>query len=95
MSEPTPPLVWIEWEDACSTDGWTHASDKVAQLRKVVTVGYVKEETDQVLSVAGSKTDDDFACIMHVPKSCITRRESMLPPLLVCIDQRAEDLRHG
>lgn len=78
----TPPLVFIEWDDASGSDGWIRAEKLIEsddKLARIKTVGYlVHEDKDSItLTMAHDTTNNNFGAFMSVPKSCIRKRKKI------------------
>ena len=63
--------VIVHWTDSSSIDGWTWRSDMEMKLAEITTIGFLVEETANLLCVASSVHDDDqFNGIIFIPKIC-------------------------
>jgi hypothetical protein len=93
--KPSFPLVWIEWNDAATIDPWTPIDDLDVEPQRCVSVGFLVRESAEAVCVSVSVGGDDACGSIVIPKGCITRREPMLSPIFVAIDQRLEEMRHG
>lgn len=69
----------IEWTDARSEDGWAELKDLDMRCAAITTVGYLIEETTDLICLAASKDDrtGQVAGIMYIPKVCIRNRSSL------------------
>lgn len=72
----TAELEIIWWVDSRSDDGWTSREDLDIRAAQITTVGFVIEETDDVLCLANSKCahTNQLSGIMFIPKACIRKR---------------------
>lgn len=86
MREPKKPtrprLVRIEWIDSEHTEGWSDVDDLREQFRKhgldrIISVGYVVDETTKYVLLAG--------CLQHNWRDEITRGARFLCVPRVCI----------
>lgn len=66
------PLVEVYWTDAETDSGWEHPGEKNPTVPLVVTVGFLVNETDQLVSIA-STTGEDRAhnSRIQIPKGMI------------------------
>jgi hypothetical protein len=59
------PAEWIEWYDHCSLEGggWRDMNDwdQLGPLR-IVSLGFVVRETDEIVVIVPHYTDDDKGC---------------------------------
>lgn len=66
-------VVEVTWVDACLESGWSkinpHPKPEVCH-----TVGYVVGETPDLLSLAGTVSDDEANGVMTIPKAWIRKR---------------------
>ena len=73
MSQPR--LVRVDWDDACSNDGWrpTDTLDKAERL-KIQSVGFVIRSNKKEMVLAQSLSEiDNVSCTMAIPKGCIRK----------------------
>lgn len=66
-------IIYIEWNDAVSADGWSDTSEIEPELALIVTVGILIKETDDIITVGLNQdiTNEKHSCIMHIPKPWI------------------------
>jgi hypothetical protein len=71
--------VRITWMDAKSTDGWTYMHELEMKLAEITTVGFLVEETKDLICVASSVCgDNQFNGIIFIPKSSISDQEHLV-----------------
>ena len=66
------PMVYVEWLDSCSTDGWRNHYAPVSTIR---SVGWLVEEADDHLKIS-AHFDGGEGCaphcdVMTIPKQAI------------------------
>ena len=73
--------VMVTWVDARSEDGWTELSELDVRVARINTVGYVVDETEDILCVAGSvdEVTKQVSGLMFIPKVCIINKCSLTP----------------
>ena len=70
-------LVSVEWQDAGMTPGWTD-SHKAAELRDIVSVGWILYKDKKVLKIAqtiapSTANASSYADILCIPRGWIKR----------------------
>ena len=71
-------LVAVYWIDACTTAGWEPHEDNVKQTEPyygpsfVVSVGYIIDDRDTHVTVAGTVNEGSSSCdAISIPRCCI------------------------
>jgi hypothetical protein len=74
-----PPTEICCWLDARSDDGWTEQTDLDMRVAKITTLGFVVQETEEVLCIAASLDErtGQVSGIMYIPKQCVLSRRSI------------------
>jgi hypothetical protein len=75
-------LVLLHWEDAITpTDGWTDITELKSELANCVSVGFVVEETDKLISIvshiSGDEDGTDIDGSLVVDKAWIKERQDL------------------
>lgn len=70
----------VVWKDACSEDSWTPESDIEPANSTIISIGILVKETSEVLTLGLNfdQTSGNWSCIIHIPKSCISRKIPLL-----------------
>jgi len=73
---PKYPLVYIEWDDACSDPNWTEISSiaKISILKCHTTAYLVGENRKQIVVSTTIGANDECIDPLAIPKKCITKR---------------------
>lgn len=70
-------LLWIEWQDSCSTGGfWVGREDAVTKDLSTTSIGWLVDETEDSITI-GSHFGKAFALVaghVTIPKCAITGR---------------------
>ena len=83
MTPPKLPLVVVEWLDHITRSGWQdHKDTAKLEPATIFTIGWVVNETDTVLTIAGAvdvsaDADDNFNNIFLIIKGCIVSRKEI------------------
>ena len=77
-----PPIIMlIDWVDSCSDPGWQNSADCKAHLLTCQSVGFVVEETEDIICIALNRSTKKgytpFGELMSIPKVAITRRKKI------------------
>ncbi len=73
-----PPLLSVVWTDAFSTDEWTDLEELPKEPLACKSVGYMVGETKEMVSLAGTISEDGQACTtIHIPKGWIKERHRL------------------
>lgn len=67
------PIVYVEWTDAWSEDGWKEVAEVHANkaTAKCETIGYLVREEEEFIYIASTISQTQVACCMVVPKNMI------------------------
>lgn len=72
---PRPPAEVVKWVDSCSPRTWTPRSDLKGYLpSSIVSVGFVVDEGETHLTIAGHWSPECVDGILCIPKAAITSR---------------------
>jgi hypothetical protein len=68
-------VLLIEWGDAVSVDEWTPRTEIALPPSKVLSVGFLIEETEThyTLALNVDTVSDSASCIMTIPKGMIKK----------------------
>jgi|SRR6478735_1256910 len=76
--KPDRPLVQVQWADSQSVGPWHHENDlnDEYELPLVYTNGYLIQETDDYVTIAGSvifyeNVSNQICGLMTIPRGCI------------------------
>lgn len=71
----------IEWDDAASLDEWTDIAEIEAVGHRIVSVGFVLEESETavVLALNIDTVSEKTSCVMFIPKGMIRSRTEITP----------------
>lgn len=71
-------LVQVRWVDSCSPRGWT-SKDALKDYRPdtVTSVGWIIEEGDNFLTIAGHEGRDCVDGVLSIPKSAVLGRKAL------------------
>ena len=83
----------IYWKDAASEDCWMHVDEIKASYHLIQTIGWMITETDQVivLGLNHDVTENNYACMIHIPKACILHIQEIIIPRDATIRRRPKD----
>jgi len=83
-------LCFVRWIDARSVDAWTEPGECEVAPATVESVGWVYGETEDALTIAGSKSDcGQMSGMMIIPKVCVQERIELVVPTA---EQEADSL---
>ena len=83
-------LCFVRWIDARSVDAWTEPGECEVAPATVESVGWVYGETEDALTIAGSKSDcGQMSGMMIIPKVCVQERTELVVPTA---EQEADSL---
>lgn len=68
----TEGAVAVEWIDSSTFQGW-HSKGQSFEAQPCSSVGFVVEDSKEWLTLAGSKTPNQWCQIMTIPKVAIKR----------------------
>lgn len=67
-------LIWIQWMDSASADGWHREEDLEREPLVCESVGWLVLENDKMRVLAGSISDSDqFAVLMYIPNVSVLK----------------------
>ena len=68
-------IVYIEWEDAWTHRGWADKSELADGLSLVKTVGFLVDETDDIVRVALLYCDnnENYGYVTSIPRANIKK----------------------
>jgi hypothetical protein len=71
--------VRIHWLDARSEDGWIEQEELDICAAKITTIGYLIDETEEVVCIANSKEEktSQLSGIIIIPKVCILTQQNI------------------
>jgi hypothetical protein len=71
----------VIWKDATSQDDWTPAKDISPLYSTVRTIGQYITENEEALTLGLNHDldNDNWSCIIHIPKGMISERIPLLP----------------
>lgn len=83
----------IYWKDAASEDMWMHVDEIKASYHLIQTLGWLITETDEVLVLGLNHdvTQDNYACMIHIPKVCILHQQELEIPRDPTVQRRSKD----
>lgn len=86
--------VCIEWVDSVRSFDWQLSEDVDTKPIECVTVGYVVNETDDFVSVAGTiGLEPPQVCqVITIPKCAVRRRRDVMLERSRCVDEIIETL---
>lgn len=67
------PLVYIEWDDHHSNDGWQAEADVKHSPAPCRSVGWLYKEDEKGVTIVGSVNDTDVGNNLYIVRSCITK----------------------
>ena len=71
-------IVYIEWLDACSYQGWMDLTDDSPDTASITTIGYLAEEDDkQVLITSSLSETGNILGAVAIPKGWIRKRRNI------------------
>lgn len=72
-------ILLVVWKDACSEDAWTPELDIEPANSTIISVGMLIKETREVLTLGLNfdQTSENWSCIIHIPKSCISEKREI------------------
>ncbi len=78
-------LVWIEWVDSISNQGWTplDSEDHLKPLPRIQSVGRLIGNKEEFVVIAGDFSEHDFNRPMKIPKGCI---KQLLPIRIIPVE---------
>ena len=71
--------IYIEWNDACTSEGWLNAEEDAFNTSKIITVGFLVEENSEqiVISASHSETTGNVLSVTVIPKGWIRKRRNI------------------
>ena len=68
-------LVHVTWVDSYTTMGWRDAQESGREAGNYETIGWLSNETDTSITVAGSQKFDfgHYNCQMTIPKCAVKK----------------------
>lgn len=72
----TPKIVWVEWVDSVSRDGWLIPEEDTGP-KPIRTIGFLVKETEEALTVSGTFATDPtcvpFCGLLTIPLVAVTK----------------------
>jgi hypothetical protein len=71
------PLIYVEWEDHHSTDGWQAEDEVQEEPMLACSVGWLYKEDDKGIMMTGSIAQEStkpFSDMRYILKNCIKKR---------------------
>ena len=77
MANKLPPVLYVEWVDALVDSGW-EKFDKVSDIHKCQSVGFLVRETDNSIILAAAVSEDtdgkEANATIAIPKAWIKKK---------------------
>jgi hypothetical protein len=70
-------IIYIEWNDALSVEGWVNKTEMIGELALIKSVGFLVKESDEIITICVNfdETNDNYSCIMNIPKKWIKTKK--------------------
>lgn len=73
-----PKLIYVEWVDHASGDGWARPEHVDPTPLRCATIGWLLKETKDTLVLNGTACENGVSgSRMYIVKSCIRRRKQV------------------
>ena len=70
-------MIYIEWIDSSSVDGWVFTEDFEPKLQTVESVGFIVHENEEMITISSHRAPNLVHSPFTIPKIAIIRRYSL------------------